>query len=102
MARPANAPASAQASRGREAFLADTCASCHAIRGTPASGQIGPDLTHLANRTTLAALTVPNTPASLYSWVRDPQRIKPGSHMPGLGLSSADLQALVAYLEGLR
>ena len=69
---------------------------------TPAQGQVGPDLTHLGSRTTLAALTIPNTPATLAAWIRDPQRIKPGNRMPSLGLDAADARSLAAYLESLR
>jgi cytochrome c oxidase subunit II len=99
-ARPA-AGAGAQA-QGRRVFVADQCASCHQIRGTSAAGQIGPDLTHVASRRTLAALTIPNTPRSLAAWLSDPQKIKPGNKMPDLGLSRADVHALVAYLESLK
>ncbi len=102
MARPAQAPASAEQRRGERVFLSATCAGCHTIRGTPAAGDVGPDLTHLATRGTLAALTIPNNRRELASWIRDPQHIKPGNKMPGLNLSPADLHALVAYLSGLR
>jgi cytochrome c oxidase subunit II len=78
------------------------CASCHAIRGTPAKSRVGPDLTHIGSRTSLAALTIPNTPAHLAEWLRDPQSIKPGSQMPALGLTNAEIARLVAYLERLR
>jgi cytochrome c oxidase subunit 2 len=101
-ARPAAAPAGTQAQRGAQVFANDQCASCHAIRGTSAAGTIGPDLTHVASRETLAALTIPNTPAELRAWIRDPQHIKPGNLMPALGLGDADLAAVVAYLQGLR
>ena len=62
MAKPARAPTTATERRGRAVFLADSCASCHQLRGTAAHGDVGPDLTHLATRTTLAALTIPNSP----------------------------------------
>jgi cytochrome c oxidase subunit 2 len=78
------------------------CGNCHQIRGTGADGLVGPDLTHVASRRTLAAGTIPNDPAHLRAWLRDPQRIKPGSHMPRLPLSPHDLDALVTYLESLK
>ncbi|MCW2977327.1 MAG: c-type cytochrome [Actinomycetia bacterium] len=78
------------------------CSSCHAIRGTPATSNVGPDLTHLASRTSLAGLTIPNTPERLREWIRDPQQFKPGNQMPALGLTSAEIAQLVAYLEKLR
>ena len=75
---------------------------CHAIAGTPAGSRIGPDLTHLASRHTIAAGTLPNTRGNLAGWIVDPQRIKPGAKMPPNQLSPADLNALLAYLESLR
>jgi len=100
--RPAPEPTDAQARRGRDVFLTGPCAICHTIVGTPAAARLGPDLTHLAGRTTLAAGTLPNTPGHLAGWIIDPQRIKPGVHMPSIGLDGADLQALLAYLGSLK
>jgi cytochrome c oxidase subunit 2 len=88
--------------RGRQVFLSNQCASCHTISGTDAHGKVGPDLTHLKARTTLAALTIPNTAESLARWVDDPQRVKPGNKMPALSLSDTDFEDLLAYLESLR
>jgi cytochrome c oxidase subunit 2 len=99
--RPARRPASAQAREGERLFLSLPCSGCHMIRGTPADGTIGPDLTHLATRTTLAALTLPNKQPDLADWIEDPQRYKPGSKMPGFSLTARQREALVAYLEGL-
>ena len=87
--------------RGAKLFLGEACAGCHTIRGTEASGDIGPDLTHVAGRSTIAAVALPNTPESLAAWIRDPQHVKPGTKMPDLGLSDAEIGALVAYLESL-
>ena len=101
-ARPARAPTTALERRGREAFLAAPCADCHELRGTPADGRVGPDLTHVASRTTLAANTILNDPARLAEWIRDPQHVKPGNLMPATRLAHADLVAVVAYLDGLR
>jgi cytochrome c oxidase subunit II len=100
--QPAPEPADDPARRGRELFLAGPCAVCHAIAGTPAAARLGPDLTHLAGRVTLGAGTLPNTPGHLAGWIIDPQRIKPGVHMPAIGLDGGDLQALLAYLGSLR
>jgi cytochrome c oxidase subunit 2 len=98
-ARP---PAGGLARSGAAAFTRNQCASCHAIRGTPARGQVGPDLTHVGSRASIAALTLPNTARALRDWLRDPQHAKPGNRMPDLGLSAADIRALVAYLQGLK
>ncbi|HSB39078.1 MAG TPA: cytochrome c oxidase subunit II [Gaiellaceae bacterium] len=100
--RPAPSPSGGEAARGLDAFLGGTCSTCHAIRGTSADAHVGPDLTHVASRTTLAALTLPNDREHLREWIRDPQRFKPGNQMPTLDLPGSQLDALVAYLEGLR
>ena len=78
------------------------CSSCHAIRGTDAHGFVGPDLTHVASRNTLGALTVLNTRDNLTQWVRDSQHFKPGNQMPSFHLGPSRLQAVVDYLEGLK
>ena len=88
--------------RGRDVFMQARCAGCHTVRGTEAAGQIAPDLTHIATRSTLGAGTLPNTAENLAAWIRDPQRVKPGNQMPPTLLSDDDLRALVAYLETLR
>jgi cytochrome c oxidase subunit 2 len=101
-AAPARPPTSALARSGRDVFLSEPCADCHQIRGTSAGGLVGPDLTHLASRSTIAANTLPNTPADLSRWIDDPQGVKPGVLMPSVKLSAGQLKALVAYLDGLR
>jgi len=100
--RPARSPTTPEQRRGRAIFLSDACAGCHTIRGTPAHGTIGPDLTHLASRGTLAANTILNRPAELQTWIHDPQSIKPGNKMPALGPGATQLGAVAAYLESLR
>jgi cytochrome c oxidase subunit 2 len=102
MAAPASSPTSAQASAGERLFMTSQCASCHRIAGTSAQGTVGPDLSHVASRTTLASATIPNTPAQLAAWVTNPQAIKPGDRMPDLGLSRGEVAEIVAYLETLR
>lgn len=87
---------------GRDVFLSGTCVMCHTIRGTNAGSRVGPDLTHLASRSTIAAGTLPNNPGSLAGWISDSQSIKPGNRMPPNPLKSEDLQALVTYLETLK
>jgi cytochrome c oxidase subunit II len=88
--------------RGQEVFLGSSCVMCHAISGTPAGARVGPDLTHLASRRTIAAGTLPNTRGNLAGWIVNPQQIKPGTRMPPNQLNPADLQALLAYLESLK
>jgi cytochrome c oxidase subunit II len=100
--RPAAAPTSALARAGRAEFLSGPCASCHQIRGTSADSDVGPDLTHVASRSTLAALTIPNQRSYMQEWIRDSQQFKPGNEMPSLHLSGSQLDQLVAYLERLK
>jgi cytochrome c oxidase subunit 2 len=87
---------------GRHVFETTACINCHAIRGTAANGRFGPDLTHLMSRSTIASGAAANTADILRLWIRNPDAIKPGSLMPPMQLSEADLNALVGYLETLR
>jgi cytochrome c oxidase subunit 2 len=102
MREPAPDPPDGAPRKGRDVFMQARCAGCHTIRGTDAAGQVAPDLTHLATRSTLGAGTVANTPDDLAAWILDPQSMKPGNQMPPNPLSSDDVKALVAYLETLR
>jgi cytochrome c oxidase subunit 2 len=99
---PAAAPADASQERGRQVFLAARCPMCHAITGIDAYGRVGPDLTHLASRRSLAAGSMPNTRGHLAGWIVDPQGVKQGARMPPNALPPDDLQALLAYLGSLR
>ncbi|MHB8630874.1 MAG: cytochrome c oxidase subunit II [Candidatus Limnocylindria bacterium] len=90
------------AADGERVFLTNVCSSCHAIRGTRASAAIGPDLTHVGSRATIAGGVLTNDAAAMRSWLADPQRYKPGTQMPRVPLAAADLDALVAYLESLK
>ena len=90
------------ASAGRVAFLAKPCAACHTIRGTPAAGRIGPDLTHVAGRRTIGAGLLENTRGSLAAWIADPQTLKPGNSMPMVPLSSTELRVISAYMDSLK
>jgi cytochrome c oxidase subunit 2 len=78
-----------------------SCGGCHAVRGSGALGRIGPDLTHVAGRMTIAAGLVDNTPTTLTEWIRNPQAMKPGVLMPAMDLRQADVANVVAYLETL-
>src|SRR5688572_19543998 len=101
--RPAAEPPDEASRRGRDVFLATTCATCHTVRGTDAGSRVGPELTHVGSRRTIAAGTLPNTRDSFRRWVRDAQAIKPGSRMPAHHhLSEADLESVVSYLRSLR
>jgi cytochrome c oxidase subunit 2 len=95
-------PATDVQRRGHDVFVQGPCVMCHTIRGTSAGSRIGPDLTDVMGRQTLAAATLPATPGHLAGWIADSQSIKPGNRMPPNLLRGDDLQALVAYLETLR
>jgi cytochrome c oxidase subunit 2 len=88
--------------RGLYLVQRSACVMCHTIRGTAAGGRMGPDLTHVASRSTLLAGTIPRTSEHLRSMIADPQQFKPGIRMPSLGLSEDDRQAIAAYLERLK
>jgi cytochrome c oxidase subunit II len=100
--RPAAAPGSGAAAAGQAIVTGRQCASCHMIAGTPASGQIAPDLTHFASRRTIAAGTLKMNRDNIAAWIADPQAHKPGNNMPKVPLGRAELDAVVAYLETLR
>ena len=96
-------PQEAKAQRGKQVFQSSSCAMCHAITGVDfAGGQHAPDLTHVGSRQTLAAGTLKNTREDMGAWIRNPQLFKPGTTMPATDLSQEDLDAIVAYLGGLK
>jgi cytochrome c oxidase subunit 2 len=100
--KPAATPVGTQAVAGAAAIATLTCGSCHTIRGTSLNGTYGPDLTHLASRSSIAAVTLPNTPANLHRWIADPTAVKPGTLMPTIPVTPQLLDEIVAYLEELK
>jgi cytochrome c oxidase subunit 2 len=98
---PASAPRDRRSVEGLSLFTSYTCVSCHTIRGI-ASGTVGPDLTHVAGRTTLAAGVLENTLGNMTRWIHDPQAIKPGCNMPSMGLTVEQSRKIAEYLEGLQ
>ena len=89
--------------QGKSLAQSKGCVACHSVAGANAPpGLIGPNLTHFASRTTFAGSTLDNTPAQVAQWLHDPPALKPGSDMPNLGLTRDQIDALVAYLEGLK
>ncbi len=95
-------PNAAEQAVGRGVFTSKACANCHAIRGTKAAVTLGPDLTHVGSRQTIAAGMLPVTRGALAAWIADPQTIKPGNNMPMVSLNADELNAVSAYLAGLR
>lgn len=102
-AAPALPAEGASAQAGERLFVSSGCGGCHAIRGTPAGGRIGPDLTHVGSRHSLAAATLPNTPEAFSRWIAEGQHVKPENLMPPYRVFSAnELADLSTYLAGLR
>jgi cytochrome c oxidase subunit 2 len=95
-------PTTATLYQGQQVFLGSACVYCHTIRGTNASGRIGPDLTHFGSRQSIGAGIVPNNPGYLGGWIANSQIIKPGNAMPPMNLPAKQLQQLLAYLESLK
>lgn len=88
--------------RGQQVFLSSSCVMCHAINGTTAGANFGPNLTHVGSRNTIAAATLSNTREHLSRWIVDSQQFKPGNKMPQNNLGQADLDAVVDYLQSLK
>ena len=100
--QPAAQPSEPVSQRGQQVFMTSPCVMCHTIAGTQAGSNVGPNLTHVGSRQTIAAATLANTSGHLSGWVSDAQGVKPGSRMPPNNLTPDDLQALVAYLQSLK
>ena len=94
------AQANGQVAAGLMAFNTH-CGSCHAVRGTDSAGVLGPDLSHLMNRGTIAAGELPNDPQDLAHFITDPQGVKPGILMQKPELSANELADIQAYLKTL-
>jgi cytochrome c oxidase subunit 2 len=102
-AAPAQVPGDPTAMRGQELFIGNGCGACHTIRGTSAAGVIGPDLTHVGSRLSLAAGSISNEPDSYRRWISHSTNVKPGVLMPPFHmLPPDDLQAIAAYLHNLK
>jgi cytochrome c oxidase subunit II len=89
--------------RGAQLFQTAGCGGCHTVRGTPANGLAGPDLTHVGGRAALGAGVLPNNRGTLAGWVANSQSLKPGNLMPDFAVfTGEELHALAAYLESLK
>ncbi|KAA2211264.1 cytochrome c oxidase subunit II [Teichococcus oryzae] len=95
-------PMTPEEEAGRQVMESKACGACHTVRGTAAAGTLGPDLTHVGGRQTIAAGMLPTTRGSLAAWIADPQTVKPGNNMPMVPLTAEELQAVSAYLARLR
>ena len=101
-AKAAAVPIDSVSIKGAELFQSKTCASCHRIQGTPATADVGPDLTHLASRHTLLTGLMKNNEANLFKWINHPQKIKPGAHMPDFNFNKDSINAIVHFLNQLK
>lgn len=96
-------PADNAGGEGHAQFMANGCGACHSIKGTDAAGTIGPDLSHVGSRASLGAGILPVSADTIARFIRDPDIVKPGSHMPAFHmLPEADIAAIAAYLAALR
>ena len=101
--RPASDPNIPYLEKGQDLLLANGCGACHTIRGTPADGSLGPDLTHIGSRVSIGAGIFPNNPGTLAGWISSAQHLKPEAFMPSFGnLEGEELRAIAAYLENLK
>jgi cytochrome c oxidase subunit II len=100
--RVAFAPANPVELAGLRYFTTRQCSACHNVGGSLANATVGPDLTHLASRRSIAAGTMPMSEANLQAWLADPQAQKPGNNMPKVPLTADELHSLTAYLARLK
>ena len=99
---PASIPTGGSAANGFALYQKSICANCHAVNGTSARAQVGPDLTHFATRRQLGAGIAANTPDNLRRWMADPQQVKPGVRMPDFKFTNEQATQIVDYLETLK
>lgn len=92
---------SADPRRGALALQQYACTTCHRIPGiVGATAHVGPPLEGIASRKYLAG-RLPNTPANLVRWIRDPQGVNPATLMPNLEVTEAHALDIAAYLATL-
>jgi cytochrome c oxidase subunit 2 len=100
--QPAPAPSTESQINGQKVFLSKPCVMCHRIQGTDAGGRLGPDLTHVASRQTIAAGTLNNSREHLSQWIQNSQDVKPGNRMPPIPVNGNDLNSLLDYVQSLK
>src|SRR5260370_40213737 len=100
-ASAAPVPRGSVAEQGEQAFRRFGCIGCHTM-GTMSSALVGPNLTHLGSRTTIAGGLFPNDSAHLARWLADPPSQKPGSLIQYAHAPPAVLAALIAVESTLR
>jgi cytochrome c oxidase subunit 2 len=88
---------------GERLFATGPCIACHTVRGVAAKSDVGPDLTHVASRLTLASGTLPTSLGAIEGWIANPQALKPGVLMPRLdAYTGPELRALSRYVASLK
>lgn len=93
-----NQSAGGSAERGRVLLSTYGCDACHTIPGVPGADRtVGPPLTGISRRLFVAG-SLPNNPANLTIWIRDPPAIDSLTAMPALGVTERDARDIVAYL----
>ena len=109
----AAAPAAGQAAAMTAAPAADEaaakllqnkgCVACHIIAGVPgAVGKIGPDLTGLMSRPTMAAGKLKTSAENLRKWITNPKAVKPDTLMAPLPMTPQELDTIVNFLTTLK
>ena len=95
------------------------CLGCHMVSGNPVMmGVIGPNLTHVGSRATIAGGLYPNDTKHLSLWIKNSRWMKPGVIMPTLGafqrdpvtkmtvpktgLTDQQIADIVAYMQALK
>lgn len=97
------APAAVTEGPGLDLFLRHGCAACHTVRGTPAAGVVGPDLTHVGGRETIAAGVLAATVENIASFIASPDHAKPGVEMPAFGmLPETEIASIAEWLGSLK
>ena len=90
------------AEAGRKLVTQYQCGACHAIPGVPgAGGDAGPALERFGRLGYIAG-GIPNVPPRLVAWLLDPPALKPGTTMPGMGLTEQEARHVAAFLYTLR
>ncbi len=83
---------------GRALIAGYGCTACHQIPGVRImSGSVGPSLEGFGRRTYIAG-RLPNRPAMLTLWLRDPPAVDPETAMPNVGVSEREARDIAAYL----
>ena len=84
--------------RGEAMFIQYGCGSCHGLKHVRrASGAVGPPLDGIAIRALIAG-KLDNSPDNLQAWIRNPQKITPGTAMPDLNVGQQDARDISAFL----